>query len=78
MKDLTEIPLTPDLRLVSFDIENMYSDIQTDELSSIIKSMFLEQNLDENITTNLWILHTPSLNRITLNFKINVTSKKQD
>jgi hypothetical protein len=37
----------------------MYSNIPTDELSNIIKSMCLEQNLDEKITNELMnITHT--------------------
>jgi hypothetical protein len=47
MKDLTDIPYSHNLKLVSFDIENTYSNIPTDDLIKIIKSMCLEQCLQE-------------------------------
>jgi hypothetical protein len=47
MKDITEIPYHKNIKLLSFDIENMYSNIPTDELNQIIRSMCLEQRLDK-------------------------------
>ena len=49
MNDLIEIPYKQNLRLVSFDVENMYSSIPTDTLIKIIKAMCLEQFFEEKI-----------------------------
>jgi hypothetical protein len=49
MKDITEFPYHPNIKLVLFDIENMYSNISTDELNEIIRSMCLEQSLDRKL-----------------------------
>jgi hypothetical protein len=59
MKNLPEIPLDPNLRFVSFDIEKMYSNIPTDDLIKIIKSMSLEQSHNEKLINELInIAHT--------------------
>jgi hypothetical protein len=53
MKHVTEIPYDPNIKLVSFDIENIYSNIPTDELNQIIRSMCLEQGLDRKLTDEI-------------------------
>jgi hypothetical protein len=53
MDDLMEIPYQQDIQLVSFDIENMYSNIPTDELNHIIRSTCIEQNLEEKFTDEI-------------------------
>ena len=53
MKDLTEIPYNQELKLISFDIDNMYPNIPTDKLISIIKERCSEQTLEEKITNEL-------------------------
>jgi hypothetical protein len=59
MRDQNEIPFSPGLRLLSFDIGNMYSNIPTDELLSIIKLMRTEETIDMKITNELMnITHT--------------------
>jgi hypothetical protein len=47
MNDLIGIPYKQELKLVPFDIENMYSSIPTDELVKIIKELCIEQVLDK-------------------------------
>jgi hypothetical protein len=59
MNDLIGIPYKQELKLVSFDIENMYSNIPTDELVKIINELCIEQALDEKTTNKLIkITHT--------------------
>jgi hypothetical protein len=59
MNDLIGIPYKQELKLVSFDIENMYSNIPTDELVKIINELCIEQALDEKTTNELIkITHT--------------------
>jgi hypothetical protein len=53
IKDLTEIPSNQELKLISFDIDNMYPSIPTDKLIEIIKERCSEQDLEENITNEL-------------------------
>jgi hypothetical protein len=53
MNELIGIPYKQDLKLVSFDIENMYSNIPTDELVKIIEELCIEQALDGKTTNEL-------------------------
>jgi hypothetical protein len=53
MEDITEIPYNHNLKLASLDIDNMYPNIPTDELCSIIKRMCFAQILDEETTNEL-------------------------
>jgi hypothetical protein len=53
MEDLTEIPYNQGLKLVSFDIKNMYPNIPTEELIKIIKEMCIQQALDGKTTHEL-------------------------
>ena len=53
MEDLKDITIDQNTKLASFDITNMYSNVPTDELESIIKLISLHQNLDDKITEEL-------------------------
>jgi transposase-like protein len=53
MNDLMEIPYQQDIQLVSFDIENMYSNIPTNELYHIIRSRCFEQRLEKKLTDEI-------------------------
>jgi hypothetical protein len=53
MEDITEIPYYSKLKLASFDIENSYINILTDDLFSFIKRMCSAQNLDDETTFEL-------------------------
>jgi hypothetical protein len=44
MNDLNNIPITPDLKLASFDICNMYPNIPTNDLPHILSIMCKQQN----------------------------------
>jgi hypothetical protein len=46
MNDLRDIPFEKELKFVSFDITNMYTNIPTHELIGIIKIMCKQNNLD--------------------------------
>jgi hypothetical protein len=52
MKDLTDIPYETDLKIASFDITNMYTNIPTNELSDI-KHLCIQNNVDLTIQTEL-------------------------
>jgi len=56
MNNLTEISLHKKLWLASFYIENMYSNVPTDELINIIKFMRSQQNLNDNSTKELILM----------------------
>jgi hypothetical protein len=47
INDLKEIPFDQNLRFISFDISNMYTNIHTDELLTIIE-LACENNIVEN------------------------------
>jgi hypothetical protein len=51
--DLLDIPYIQTIKLASFDIENMYPNIPTDELLPIIEHMSINNQLDDNTTHNL-------------------------
>jgi hypothetical protein len=51
--DLTDIPYSQNLRLASFDISNMYTNIPTDELIKIIKTACQNNNIEDNLTRNI-------------------------
>jgi hypothetical protein len=53
MEDITEILYNSKLKLASLDIDNMYPNIPTDDLCSIIKRMCSAQNLDDETTNEL-------------------------
>jgi len=53
INDLLGIPYKKDLQLISFDIENMYPSIPTDELVRILKGMCIENQLEEKTTNEL-------------------------
>jgi hypothetical protein len=44
MKDLSDIPFAPSIKLASFDIANMYTNIPNGELINIIDEMCDKQN----------------------------------
>jgi hypothetical protein len=59
MEDLKDIPINQYTRLASFDIANMYSNILTDEMISIIKFISLQQNVDQKLMEELILMtHT--------------------
>jgi hypothetical protein len=59
MKDITEVPYDPYIEFVSFDIENIYSNIPTEELNQVTRSMCTAHSLDSTITNAiLHITHT--------------------
>jgi hypothetical protein len=51
--DLLSIPYKQGIKLVSFDIENMYSNVPTKELIPIIKGMSIRNQLDKIIVNEL-------------------------
>ena len=53
MNDGVEIPLDQNLRFISFDIENMSSNVPTNDLIKIIKFVCSQQNHDEKLTKEL-------------------------
>lgn len=59
MEDLKDIPINQYTRLASFDIANMYSNIPTDKMISIIKFISLQQNVDQKLMEELILMtHT--------------------
>jgi hypothetical protein len=46
MKDLSDIPFGPNLKLASLDISNMYTNIPTEELLNIIDIMCNKHNIE--------------------------------
>jgi hypothetical protein len=49
MKDLENIPFTPDLRLASFDIFNMYTNIPINELLDITENACKNDDLEPSM-----------------------------
>jgi hypothetical protein len=50
IKDLEEIPVNDNTRLVSFDITNMYTNVPTDELADIIKLLCMNNMTDNKLS----------------------------
>ena len=53
IKDLANIPYNQKLRLTSFDISNMYTNIPTEELIKIIKTACQNNNIEDNLARNI-------------------------
>jgi hypothetical protein len=53
LDDVLDIPYKQGLKLASFDIDNMYPNIPTDELIPVIRDMTLANQLDQEITNEL-------------------------
>jgi hypothetical protein len=53
MKDLTENAYTPTLKMASFHIENMYSNIPTNSLIKIITDICTEQHIQASISNEI-------------------------
>jgi hypothetical protein len=49
INDLTDIPYDHNLRLASFDITNMYTNIPTNELLDIINSVYNNNYIERNL-----------------------------
>jgi len=49
MKDLSEIPFVPELKLASLDISNMYSNIPTDDLINVIDTLCKKHSLENTL-----------------------------
>ena len=49
MKDLSDIPFSPNLKLSSLDISSMYTNIPTEELLNIIGIMCDKHNIEDTI-----------------------------
>ena len=47
MNDLNEIPFDKELKFVSFDVSNMYTNIPTNELIEIIENMCKRNGLEQ-------------------------------
>ena len=50
MKDLLDIPFNNDLKLISFDITNMYSNVPVKELIKITEIMYIQNDLNREIS----------------------------
>ena len=53
MNDLNEIPFDNELKFVSFDISNMYTNIPTNELIEIIENMCKRNGLERTIYNDI-------------------------
>jgi hypothetical protein len=53
IEDLTDIPYSHNLRLTSFDISNMYTNIPTEQLIKIIKIACHNNNTEDNLTRDV-------------------------
>jgi hypothetical protein len=47
MKDLSEMPFVPELKMASLDISNMYTYISTGDLINVIDTLCKKHNLDD-------------------------------
>jgi len=61
--DLQEIPYNQNLRLASFDITNMYTNIPTHDLATIIKEICKKNHIDPNIIEDIIKLTTTITNQ---------------
>jgi hypothetical protein len=63
IKDLQDIKYNRDLRLASFDITNMYTNIPTKNLLGIIDTICKNNNIDRNIRTHITRLSKAIINQ---------------
>jgi len=53
MNDISQIPFVPELKLASLDISNMYTNIPTKDLISIIKNICKNHNIEYTVTREI-------------------------
>ena len=53
MEDLNNIPFNNELKLASFDISNMYTNIPTQQLPDIITHLYKHNNIDHTTQTEI-------------------------
>jgi hypothetical protein len=53
IKDMTYIPFDPKLKLTSFDITDMYSNIPTEEFLNTINTIYEKHNMEEKLKQGL-------------------------
>jgi hypothetical protein len=53
INDMQEIKYNRNLRLASFDVTNMYTNIPTNELLGLIYTICQNNNIDRNIKTDI-------------------------
>ena len=53
MKDISDIPVTPGLKLASLDISDIYSNVPTNELENIVQILCQQQNIDTTLTQEI-------------------------
>jgi hypothetical protein len=53
MRDISEIPFVPELKLASLDISDMYSNIPTGELENIIYTLCKQQDIEDRLTLEI-------------------------
>jgi len=69
MKDLTEIPQGHCMKFASFDINNMYSNIPTSELTSILYEMCKKNDVEEKTSKDIMAIAQTILNLNYFQFK---------
>jgi len=53
MNEVSDIPFTTDLHLASLDMADMYSNIPTDDIEHIIRSMCIHQDVNTELMSEI-------------------------
>jgi len=69
MNDISQIPFLPELKLASLDISNMYTNVPTKELISIIKSVCKHHNIEDTKTREIITITNPIITHNYFSFK---------
>ena len=75
ISELLNIPYIPGIKLASFDIENMYSNIPTNEIIPIIREISARNQLDSKITNEIITITQTVLQQNYLTFNNNIYSQ---
>ena len=69
MRDISEIPFVPELKLASLDISDMYSNIPTGELENIIYTLCKQQDTEDRLTLEILTITNTILTQNYFSFK---------
>jgi hypothetical protein len=75
INELLSIPYKPSIKLASLDIENMYSNIPTNEIIPITKEISTRKQLDKEITNEIITITQTALQQNYLTFNSNIYSQ---
>jgi len=77
MDDLLRIPQAHQMKFASFDISNMYSNIPTRELTTILNDLCIKNNVDDKTKKEILKITQTIINQTYFQFQDNIYLQKE-